>query len=106
MLMRSPRIACISRGGEQILSVEEDLSRDDLSGLSDKLHDAHRGHALAAAGLSDDADDLSLRNGEGHVVDSGKVAMSCVKHRPEVLNFQRICLTHTLLLTACSDRDP
>ena len=54
---------------EQVLTFEEDLSADDLTGRIDQPHHRELGDGFAAAAFSHHADDLLLIDMIGNIVD-------------------------------------
>jgi hypothetical protein len=54
---------------QEVLAVEEDLARLHPAGLGHQAHDREAGHALAAAGLPDEAHDLAAVDVEIDAVD-------------------------------------
>ena len=83
MLIRSPRILriVVVRELEQVLAVEEDLAGLDPAGPGDQPHDRQAGHALAAAGLADEAHDLAAIDVEVDAVDRADDAVARVERR-------------------------
>src|SRR5262249_39662954 len=52
---------------EQVLVAEDDLAAHDLAGFLHETEDRHRGDALAAPGLADDAERLAAADVEADV---------------------------------------
>src|SRR4051794_12522229 len=65
----SPRVELGKIDGRSVLPVQDHRSRDDASGRIDDLQDRARGHALARAAFSDDAQRPAALEREGNPVD-------------------------------------
>ena len=76
--------------GQQVLTVEADRAALDAPGrLGQQAHEGQAGHALAAAGLADDAQGLALVELEGHAVDGVDGALVRAKADHEVLDAEQ-----------------
>ena len=68
---------------QQVAPVEPDLARDGLARALDQPHRGHRGDALAAAGLADDAQRLAVLDLERHAVHGADDAVRGEEMGPE-----------------------
>ena len=74
--LRSPHAPhLVGRELEEIAPLVDHLARRDRVRVADQTHDRHRGHALARAGLADDAEHLTGRDGERDAVDRAHEAV-------------------------------
>ncbi len=75
---------------QEIDAFEADLAAGDAAGrLRDQAHDRERGHALAAAGLADDAERAARRQREADAVDRAKLAAIDREVRAQVPHFEQ-----------------
>ena len=74
---------------EQVPAVEQDLAGLDPAGLGDEAQDRQAGHALAAAGLADEAHDLAAVDVEVDAVDRPDDAVAGVERRPQALDLEQ-----------------
>ena len=88
--IRSPRILRISLARElqQVRAVEQDLAGLDPARRPTRPHDRQAGHALAAAGLADEAHDLAAVDVEVDAVDGPDDAVAGVERRPQALDLE------------------
>src|SRR4030095_5810755 len=68
--------------------LEEDLAADDPAGRLDDLQDGLHRHALAAAALADDADDLPRLHVEAHAVDRAHEPLVEEEENAQVLDLE------------------
>ncbi|MEJ7695436.1 MAG: hypothetical protein WKF78_01985 [Candidatus Limnocylindrales bacterium] len=81
---------------QQVLSVEQDLARFHATGSGDQAHDRQAGHALAAAGLADEAHDLAAVDVEVDPVTGADDAVSRVERGPQALDLEERSLRRVL----------
>ncbi len=67
---------------EQVLAVEQHLTRLDAAGLGDEAHDREAGHALAAARFADEAHDLAAVDVEVDAVDRAHDPVARIERGP------------------------
>ena len=95
----------LARELEQVLAVEQDLARVHVARAGDEPHDRQAGHALAAAGLADEAHDLAAVDMEVDAVDRADQAVAGLERRVEPLDLEQRALAAWLLLSPRARRD-
>ena len=80
--------------GEQVAALEVDGARDGgVVEHAREAEDRRGGHALAAAGLADEADELARCDGEAHIVDGVDDALARGEVHAEVLDAEKLVCT-------------
>src|SRR5579883_3014967 len=99
MEMASPRMLRISRSETLARSLppEQHLAAGDPARRADQAHDGERGHALAAAGLADNAERLPRLEREIHAVDGLNHAVHGAKACLEIDDVEQVARRVELL---------
>jgi len=80
---------------QQVPAIEPDLTgHSSRRRVRDQAHNGHRGHALAAAGFTDEAQGLARPNLETHTINSLDSAVAGVKVCPQILHGEQSVGSH------------
>ncbi len=88
-----PRICriCASLACTRSRPLNKTLAAENLARrLRQQPHDRHRGDALAAAGLADDADGFPFGHREGNLIDGAQQAAVGLERRDELVHFEDV----------------